>query len=247
MARTKAKTAAVGQTMEVVVIPAVAEIPKPPKDKKTDGVSDEAWKLNAMVLNDKIKADLASGESAQLSLCRGFGSMNDGVKPSLRLYKALGFKTFDWYCESLNVALSTGHMYVTIGKLLALLPYNDNDLLTIGISSLREIARLVKKDNKYAERIAFLCNGRIDGSLTLAAVAQAVTFTLGASAGKSGGTQVDMTGDDNADETPTAPVEPWRADIQSLLDSATSFADFGKAFRAFAKTYKTPADEAMAA
>lgn len=48
-----------------------------------------------------------------------------------------------------------------------------------------------------------------------------------------------MTGDDPADETHTAPIEPWRAEVQAMLDSAKSFTEFTKALRGFAKTYES--------
>lgn len=225
-------------TPEVVTIPP----PNPPKEAKGDAFRPEQI-ADAQGMDRAIKDDLAQGDRCFLKVARAFDAMNAGDKPSQRLYRALGFKTFEAYCESLNIALSTGHLYASIGGLLYSIDsgYPESELLTAGIASLRELARLYKA-NIGMPKIVALLDARIDGSLSYAELKKQVDAML-KKPETAPGTDGDGSGD--GDEAPEAPqAEPWRADVQSLLDSAKSLTDFVASLRAFSKGHKTQASAA---
>jgi hypothetical protein len=148
----------------------------------------------------------------------------------LKQYKELGFSRMETFLESQGIDISKAqfHDMARLGNALRWVNVTRDELLAVGYSSAKEIARLAQSAGDaeiMKEDIARLITRRAKGLMSNKDVIAEVDILLnGSKAGKSDNPAADN-GDDSGDDTATTAAD-WRTKYKSLLGSATDEADF---------------------
>ena len=148
----------------------------------------------------------------------------------LKQYKELGFSRMETFLESQGIDISKAqfHDMARLGNALRWVNVTRDELLAVGYSSAKEIARLAQSAGDaeiMKDDIARLITRRAKGLMSNKDVIAEVDVLLnGSKAGKSDNPSADS-GDDSGDDTATASTD-WRTKYKSLLGSATDEADF---------------------
>lgn len=155
----------------------------------------------------------------------------------LKQYKELGFSRMELFLESQGIDMSKAqfHDMARLGNALRWVNVTRDELLAVGYSSAKEIARLAQSAGDaeiMREDIARLITRRAKGLMSNKDVIAAVdTLLNGSKAGKSDNPKPPATpapapveADDT--DTPAPTNSDWRTKYKSLLGSATDEADF---------------------
>ena len=148
----------------------------------------------------------------------------------LKQYKELGFSRMETFLESQGIDISKAqfHDMARLGNALRWVNVTRDELLAVGYSSAKEIARLAQSAGDaeiMKDDIARLITRRAKGLMSNKDVIAEVDVLLnGSKAGKSDNPSADS-GDDSGDDTATTATD-WRTKYKSLLGSATDEADF---------------------
>lgn len=148
----------------------------------------------------------------------------------LKQYKELGFSRMETFLESQGIDISKAqfHDMARLGNALRWVNVTRDELLAVGYSSAKEIARLAQSAGDaeiMRDDIARLITRRAKGLMSNKDVIAEVDVLLnGSKAGESSGPVTDS-GDDSGDDTATTSTD-WRTKYKSLLGSATDEADF---------------------
>ena len=149
----------------------------------------------------------------------------------LKQYKELGFSRMETFLESQGIDISKAqfHDMARLGNALRWVNVTREELLSVGYSSAKEIARLAQSAGDaeiMREDIARLITRRAKGLMSNKDVIAEVDILLnGSKAGKSDNPKSESETDDNADDTATSATD-WRTKYKSMLGRAKDEADF---------------------
>lgn len=146
----------------------------------------------------------------------------------LKQYKELGFTRMESFLDSQGIDISKAqfHDMARLGNALRWVNVTREELMAVGYSSAKEIARLAQSSGDaeiMKEDIARLITRRAKGLMSNKDITAAVdTILNGSKAGKSDNPKTETEGA----ETETETTGDWRTKYKSMLGSATDEADF---------------------
>lgn len=146
----------------------------------------------------------------------------------LKQYKELGFSRMETFLESQGIDISKAqfHDMARLGNALRWVNVTREELLAVGYSSAKEIARLAQSAGDaeiMKEDIARLITRRAKGLMSNKDVIKEVdTLLNGSKAGTSNNPKEETEAETEETETAT----DWRTKYKALLGSATDEADF---------------------
>lgn len=143
----------------------------------------------------------------------------------LKQYKELGFTRMESFLVSQGIDISKAqfHDMARLGNALRWVNVTREELMAVGYSSAKEIARLAQSAGDaeiMKEDIARLMTRRANGLMSNKDIVSAVdTLLNGSKVGKSDNPKTET-------ETETETTNDWRTKYKSMLGSATDEADF---------------------
>lgn len=146
----------------------------------------------------------------------------------LKQYKELGFSRMETFLESQGIDISKAqfHDMARLGNALRWVNVTRDELLAVGYSSAKEIARLAQSAGDaeiMKEDIARLITRRAKGLMSNKDVIAEVDILLN---GSKTGTSNNPKKETEAETEETETSTDWRTKYKSLLGSATDEADF---------------------
>lgn len=184
--------------------------------------------LNASPLSANENAEILRRTQRTMAECFIDASVAVFWMRHLKQYKELGFSRMETFLESQGIDISKAqfHDMARLGNALRWVNVTRDELLAVGYSSAKEIARLAQSAGDaeiMKEDIARLITRRAKGLMSNKDVIKEVdTLLNGSKAGKSNNPK-----DETETETEETEVSSdWRTKYKSLLGSATDEADF---------------------
>lgn len=184
--------------------------------------------LNASPLSANENAEILRRTQRTMAECFIDASVAVFWMRHLKQYKELGFSRMESFLESQGIDISKAqfHDMARLGNALRWVNVTRDELLAVGYSSAKEIARLAQSAGDaeiMREDIARLITRRAKGLMSNKDVIKEVdTLLNGSKAATSNNPKEEA--ETETEETETA--TDWRTKYKSLLGSATDEADF---------------------
>lgn len=186
--------------------------------------------LNASPLSAHENAEILRRTQRTMAECFIDASVAVFWMRHLKQYKELGFSRMETFLESQGIDISKAqfHDMARLGNALRWVNVTRDELLAVGYSSAKEIARLAQSAGDaeiMKEDIARLITRRAKGLMSNKDVIAEVDVLLnGSKAGKSENPTPDS-GDDSGDDTAPNSTD-WRTKYKQMLGRAKDEADF---------------------
>ena len=184
--------------------------------------------LNASPLSAQENAETLRRTQRAMTECFIDASVAVFWMRELKQYKELGFTRMEAFLASQGIDISKAqfHDMARLGNALRWVNVTREELMAVGYSSAKEIARLAQSAGDaeiMKEDIARLMTRRAKGLMSSKDVIAAVdTLLNGSKVGKSNNPKAEIEGA----ETETETTNDWRTKYKSVLGSATDEADF---------------------